>query len=85
MKALYWNLACHHSGYPDASIRSASSGTAARVSGEASGRKPSGASSPIIVRTFTLGVTRTCSACSGWVTMPATALPAVRPNSPYAQ
>ena len=80
MNALYWNFACHQSGYPDASIRSASNGTAARVSGDASGRNPSGTSSPSIVRTFTPGVTSTCSACQGCVTMPTAALPAVRPN-----
>ena len=82
MNALYWNFACHQSGYPDASSRSASNGNAARVSGEASGRNPSGTSSPSIVRTFTPGVTSTCSACQGCVRMPMAALPAVRPNWP---
>jgi hypothetical protein len=82
MNALYWNLACHHSGYPEASIRSASSGSAASTSGEASGRNPSGTSSPSMVRTLTPGVTRTCRACSGWVTMFSAAEPIVGPNWP---
>ena len=40
------------------------------------------ASSPIMVRALTHGVTNTCSACSGWVTTLSRAPPSVDPNWP---
>ena len=59
----------HQLGNLLSSMRSSSSGTAARVRGEQSGRKQNAASSQATVPTLTRGVISTRSELAGCVTM----------------
>jgi hypothetical protein len=65
MNALYWNVVPHQFGCDEASIRSASSGSAASVIGDSSGRNSRTPASHIIAVSLTDGVMASRAAISG--------------------